>query len=107
MSAALVSGTRIGTDARVANLGDMARPDRFGPGLVFARVFGVCPGFSTTRANWTPAWPAEPDAVARSNRDTIARPGQIQVGMLGAVPRPDAALLAAAGAALGVDQLIG
>ena len=52
-------------------------------------------------------WPAEPDAVARSNRDTIARPGQIQVGMLGAVPRPDAALLAAAGAALGVDRLIG
>ena len=52
-------------------------------------------------------WPAEPDAVARSNRDTIARPGQLQVCTLGAVPRPDAALLAAAGAALGVDQLIG
>ena len=44
---------------------------------------------------------------ARSNRDTIARLGQIEVGTLGAVPRPDAALLAAAGAALGVDQLIG
>ena len=52
-------------------------------------------------------WPAEPDAVARSNRDTIARPGQLQVCTLGAVPRPNAALLAAAGAALGVDQLIG
>ena len=52
-------------------------------------------------------WPAEPDAVARSNRDTIARLGQIQVCTLGAVPRPDAALLAAAGAALGVDQLVG
>ena len=53
------------------------------------------------------AWLAEPDAVARSNRDTIARLGQIEVCTLGAVPRPDAALLAAAGAALGVDQLIG
>jgi hypothetical protein len=52
-------------------------------------------------------WPAEPDAVARSDRDTIARFGQIQVCRLGGVPRPDAALLAAAGAALGVDQLIG
>jgi hypothetical protein len=52
-------------------------------------------------------WPAEPDAVARSNRDTIARFGLIQACALGAVPRPDAALLAAAGAALGVDQLIG
>jgi hypothetical protein len=52
-------------------------------------------------------WPAEPDAVARSNRDTIARLGQIEVCRLGAVPRPDAVLLAAAGAALGVDQLIG
>ena len=52
-------------------------------------------------------WPAEPDAVARSNRDTIARLGQIEVGTLGAVARPDAALLAAAGAALGVDRLIG
>ena len=53
------------------------------------------------------AWPAEPDAVARSNRDTIARLGQIEVCTLGAVARPDAALLAPAGAALGVDQLIG
>ena len=52
-------------------------------------------------------WPAEPDAVARSNRETIARLGQLQVCTLGAVPRPDAALLAAAGAALGVDLLIG
>ena len=53
-------------------------------------------------------WPAEPDAVAaRSNRDTIARLGQIEVCTLGAVARPDAALLAAAGAALGVDRLIG
>jgi hypothetical protein len=32
-------------------------------------------------------WPAEPDAVARSNRDTIVRLGQIEVGTLGAVPR--------------------
>ena len=52
-------------------------------------------------------WPAEPDAVARSNRDTIARLGQIEVCTLGAVARPDAALLAPAGAALGVDRLIG
>ena len=52
-------------------------------------------------------WPAEPDAVARSDRDTIARLGQIPVCALGAVPRPDAALRAAAGAARGVDQLIG
>ena len=52
-------------------------------------------------------WPAEPDAVARSHRDTIARLGQLEVCTLGAVPRPDAALLAAAGAALGVDRLIG
>jgi hypothetical protein len=52
-------------------------------------------------------WLAEADAVGRSNRDTIARLGQIRVCTLGAVPRPDAALLAAAGAALGVDRLIG
>jgi hypothetical protein len=52
-------------------------------------------------------WPAEPDAVARSNRDTIVRVGQLQVCTLGAVARPHAALLAAAGAALGVDRLIG
>jgi dethiobiotin synthetase len=52
-------------------------------------------------------FPAEPDADARSNRDTIARLGQIEVCTLGAVARPDAALLAAAGAALGVDRLIG
>ena len=32
-------------------------------------------------------WPAEPDAVARSNRDTIARLAQLQVCTLGAVPR--------------------
>jgi hypothetical protein len=52
-------------------------------------------------------WPAEPDAVARSHRDMIARLGQIQVCALVAVPRPGAAFLASAGAALGVDQLIG
>ena len=32
---------------------------------------------------------------------------RVRVRTLGAVPRPDAALLAAAGFALGVDQLIG
>jgi len=45
--------------------------------------------------------------LGRSNRDTIARLGQIEVCALGAVARPDAALLAAAGAALGFDRLIG
>jgi hypothetical protein len=33
-------------------------------------------------------WRAEPDAVARSNGETVARLGQIQVGTLRAVPRP-------------------
>ena len=52
-------------------------------------------------------WPAEPDAVARSHRDTIARLASSRSARWGPSRGPDAALLAAVGFALGVDRLIG
>jgi len=45
-------------------------------------------------------WAAEPSALERSNRHTIARLGEIDVHALAAVPAPDPPALAAAGAAL-------
>jgi dethiobiotin synthetase len=48
--------------------------------------------------------PAEPTAMERDNRDTIARLGAADVATLPRFPRADAALLAAAGAALPLDR---
>ncbi len=52
-------------------------------------------------------WPAEPDAIARSNRATIAQLGEVPVATLPALPRADPAALAAAGAGLPVDDWLG
>lgn len=48
-------------------------------------------------------WPAEPDAIARSNRETIGRLGGVEVATLGHVADASPAALAAAGAALPLD----
>jgi dethiobiotin synthetase len=45
-------------------------------------------------------WPDSPSELERSNRDTIARLGEIEVAMLGHVPSPSAVDLARAGGAL-------
>jgi len=45
-------------------------------------------------------WPEEPDAIERSNRQTIARLGEVAVWTLPRVARGDSALLAAAGRTL-------
>ncbi len=45
-------------------------------------------------------WPGQPSVMARSNRDTIARRGEVEVATLPAVARADPELLAAAGAEL-------
>ncbi|HEY4426680.1 MAG TPA: dethiobiotin synthase [Solirubrobacteraceae bacterium] len=45
-------------------------------------------------------WPAQPDEVQRSNRETIARIGSVEVATLGPVGSPGAAELARAGATL-------
>jgi dethiobiotin synthetase len=48
-------------------------------------------------------WPERPDAIARSNRDTIARLGTVQVDVLPRIERAKPELLAAAGGQLGFD----
>lgn len=45
-------------------------------------------------------WPEAPDTMLASNRDTIARLGEVGVATLPALPGPDPVALAAAGAAL-------
>jgi dethiobiotin synthetase len=45
-------------------------------------------------------WPEEPSAMERSNRETIARLGRVEVETLAPLPRGDVDLLAAAGARL-------
>lgn len=45
-------------------------------------------------------WPAFPDAIERSNRETIARLGEVDVSVLPTISRPTVELLAQAGAAL-------
>lgn len=45
-------------------------------------------------------WPADPDAMERSNRETIGRLGDVEVCALAKVGRPDAAELARAAQAL-------
>ena len=48
-------------------------------------------------------WPAEPDAMTRSNRATIARLGAVDVAVLPALPDGSPASLAAGGALLPLD----
>ena len=45
-------------------------------------------------------WPSSPEAIALSNRETIARSGDVEVHTLRRVPGPDTAALARAGSAL-------
>jgi len=45
-------------------------------------------------------WPRRSSVLERSNRETIARMGEVEVGLLGRVRRPDPAVLARAGAGL-------
>lgn len=45
-------------------------------------------------------WPPRPDAIELSNRETIARLGEIEVEVLARVPRPEPGELARAGEAL-------
>jgi dethiobiotin synthetase len=49
-------------------------------------------------------WPAAPSAMEKDNRATIARLGGVEVATLPPLPRPDPALLAAAGAQLPLDR---
>ena len=49
-------------------------------------------------------WPAEPDAIARSNRETIVRIGEVEVATLAPVAQATPAALAAAAAALPLDR---
>ncbi len=52
-------------------------------------------------------WPATPGTVARSNRETIERLGEVPVSVLAVVPRADPRLLAAAGEALPLEDWLG
>jgi dethiobiotin synthetase len=49
-------------------------------------------------------WPQEPSVMERSNRQTIARLGSVEVATLGPVARADPALLADAGAELPLER---
>ena len=49
-------------------------------------------------------WPERPDAIERSNRETLAQLGVVEVAVLDALPGPDPAALAAAGARLEPDR---
>jgi dethiobiotin synthetase len=49
-------------------------------------------------------WPAEPGVIERSNRETIAGRGEVEVATLPAVARADPELLAAAGAELPLER---
>jgi dethiobiotin synthetase len=49
-------------------------------------------------------WPERPSVMERSNRETIARLGAVEVATLGLVARADAALLAAAAEALPLER---
>jgi dethiobiotin synthetase len=52
-------------------------------------------------------WPEQPSAIERSNRETIARLGHIEVAVLPRLPGPDLAALAAAGAQLPFSRWLG
>jgi dethiobiotin synthetase len=49
-------------------------------------------------------WPDAPDAIQRSNRDTIARLGSVEVATIPHVARADPALLARAGRSLPLER---
>jgi dethiobiotin synthetase len=49
-------------------------------------------------------WPGEPSVMERSNRDTIARLGEVEVATLAPIARADPELLADAGADLPVER---
>jgi dethiobiotin synthetase len=49
-------------------------------------------------------WPEEPDEIERSNRETVARLGEVAVATLPRIERADPDLLAQAGAALPLDE---
>ncbi|HEY1566459.1 MAG TPA: dethiobiotin synthase, partial [Solirubrobacteraceae bacterium] len=49
-------------------------------------------------------WPLEPGVMQRSNRETIARRGEVEVATLPPVARADPQLLAAAGAELPLER---
>ncbi|MDQ6605050.1 MAG: dethiobiotin synthase [Actinomycetota bacterium] len=49
-------------------------------------------------------WPADPGEIERSNRETIARLGQVSVATLAPIARGTPELLAGAGAALPLDE---
>ena len=49
-------------------------------------------------------WPDDPSVMERSNRETIARQGDVEVAGLGFVPGPDPATLAAATAGLPLER---
>ncbi len=49
-------------------------------------------------------WPERPGTIERSNRETIAERGQVEVEVLPFVPRADAALLARAGSGLPLQR---
>jgi dethiobiotin synthetase len=49
-------------------------------------------------------WPADPSIMQRSNRDTIARLGSVEVATLGLVARADPELLADAAASLPLER---
>jgi dethiobiotin synthetase len=49
-------------------------------------------------------WPERPDEIERSNRDTIARLGEVAVEVLPRIPRAEPELLARAGATLPLDD---
>ncbi|HEX4106746.1 MAG TPA: dethiobiotin synthase [Solirubrobacteraceae bacterium] len=52
-------------------------------------------------------WPAQPDAMLRSNRETIAREGGVEVAVLGQVAEPSPRALADAGAPLAPERWLG
>jgi dethiobiotin synthetase len=56
-------------------------------------------GLEVRAAVLTP-WPARPSAMEQSNRDTIARLGEVEVAVLPHLPDPDLTALAGAGAQL-------
>ena len=51
-------------------------------------------------------WPQAPEAIARSNRETIERLGNVRVSVLPELPGPDRAALAAAGARLPLEEWV-
>jgi dethiobiotin synthetase len=60
-------------------------------------------GLSVAGVVLTP-WPQAPGVMERSNRETIARRGEVEVATLPPVARADPELLAAAGAALPLER---